>query len=108
MLPDVHVLIPVVLAVEPAVSDDECGRISGGAGAPELDDIAIDAIHRQGMLNTGVSVSHHSQVMLEQRATLGHDHHAQAARSLDHLLTLVAPRLVVGFYAEGADRLHSL
>ena len=60
------------------------------------------------MLDAGVAVDDHVHVHLEQRAAFGHDHHLRLARGLEHLLALVAARLVVALDADRAGRLQPL
>src|SRR4051812_9997595 len=54
-----------------------------------------------------MAIDNFGHVVLEERATFRHDHHAGLARSLDDLLTLIAPRLVVALDADRTDILHA-
>ena len=106
VLPDVRVLIPVVLAAQPAVADDQRRRVAAPALGEQRDDVLVELRHRQRVLDAGVAVDDHRLVDVEQRPALGHDHHLQLARRLDDHLARVAALLVVALDAERADRLQ--
>jgi hypothetical protein len=58
------------------------------------------------VLDPGVAVDDHRHVVVKQRAALGHHHHPELARRGEHLLALLATRLVVALDRERADRLE--
>ena len=105
VLPDVGVLVPVELAVQAPVADDEGRRVARLALREQLDRVLVDARHRKRVLDAGVTVEHVRLVHVEERAALGHDHHLQLARGLDDHLPRVAALLVVALHAERAHRL---
>ena len=57
------------------------------------------------MFDAGVTVHDHRQVVLQERAALGHDHDLEFAGGGDDLLALVAARLVVTLDADRAGGL---
>ena len=58
VLPHVGVVIPVVLAEQAAVPDDQRRRVADLAPREQLDDVLVDPRHRQRVLEAGVPVEH--------------------------------------------------
>ena len=106
VLPHVVVLIPVVLAGETTVGHDQRRRVADLRPREQRDDVLVQPRHRQAVLDSGVPVGDHRQVLVEQRAALGHDHQPLLARRLENHLARVATLLVVALDADGAGGLH--
>ncbi len=83
----------------PPYADEERRRVADLARRPERVDVRVDVGHRDRVLDRRVPVDDHRHVHLEERAALGHDHHADLARGRQDLLALLAARLVVALDA---------
>ena len=106
--PDIRLLVPIVFAPDAAITNDQRRRVAHLRRAPQLGDILVHAFERQRVLDAGVAVDHHRQVVLQQRATFRHHHDADFARGGEHHLALITARLVVALDADGADGLQAL
>ena len=106
VLPHVGVLVPVVLARQAAVGDDQRRRVADLALAEQRQHVLVDRRRRQVVLDAGMAVLNHRLVVVEQRAAFGDHQHLQLAGRLEDHLARVAPFLVVALDAEGAGRLH--
>ena len=106
VLPDVGLGVPVVLAPEAAVADDERRRVADVGRAPEREDVVVERGDGDGVLDAGVAVEDHVHVVVERGAALGDDHHLQVAGRREDLLALIAAGLVVALDRDGASGLH--
>ena len=95
VLPDIGPVVPVLLAHQSAVGDDEGRRVENLGLAPELVDVAVNVLDRKAVFDAGMTVDDLGQILLQPHAAFGHHEHAQFACCLEHLLALVAPQVVV-------------
>ena len=106
MLVDVGRLAPVGIAGEPAIGHHQGRRVIGLAAGPKVEHVLVEGRQRDIVLERRIAVGDQRHVHPEQRPALGDDLHILAPGGLDHLLALLAARLVVILDAARALRLQ--
>src|SRR5688572_7378218 len=96
-------LVPIVFAAHRAIAYNECRCIGCLAFFPEFYYVFMKRCNRHVVLDRGMAVEYHTHIMIEMRAALGNYFHSQFPCRNDHLLALVAPRLIVALHGKGAE-----
>ena len=98
-------LVPVVLATHRSEGHDQRGGVSRIGVFPQLDHVVVQDVDGQVVLDGGMAVQDHGNVVVKKGAALRHHFDTQFPRRLDDHLALFTPGLVVTFDRKSPVRL---